>query len=61
MAGRRPATTVKLMLVWGQKRRFDRGAVISALPQSTDIVRPPRHVSKVPTTGLEYPPGLDVP
>jgi hypothetical protein len=32
----------------GQKRRFDRLPVTSGLPQLTDIVRPRRHVGKVP-------------
>lgn len=31
-----------------KKRRFDPRPVTSGLPLSTDIVRPPRHVSKVP-------------
>ena len=32
----------------GQKRRFASRPATSGLPRTKDIVRPPRHVSKVP-------------
>jgi hypothetical protein len=36
----------------GQSRRSDRGPATSGLARSTDIVRPTRHVAKVPTTDI---------
>jgi hypothetical protein len=36
----------------GQKRRFPPLPVTSGLPRSTDIIRPARHVSKVPNADM---------
>jgi len=35
----------------GQKRRFDLRPLLPVCPLSTDIVRPPQHVSNVPAAG----------
>jgi hypothetical protein len=46
--GAKPIATAAL----GQTRRFDLLPATSDLPQSTDIVRAGRHVSKVPSADL---------
>ena len=37
----------------GQSRHFGRAPLTSGLPRTTDIVRPTRHVGKVPGTDIQ--------
>jgi hypothetical protein len=43
------AVTIAQRLTFGQKRRFDHAPAASGLAQQPDILRVPRHVSKVQT------------